>query len=52
MVILWVRSSVLRYGKDELLFETTKDWIGKEWPFNQVAYPGREIKWSDWKNIK
>jgi len=52
MVILWVRSSVLRYGKDELLFETTKDWIGKEWPFNQAAYPGRDIKWSDWKNIK
>ncbi len=52
IIICWVRSSVLKYGLDELLYKTTKDWIEKKWPFEQVAYPGREIKWSEWETMK
>ena len=48
-VYLWVRTSELKNGLDELLYETVKTWINEKWQFNNVAYPGREISWNDWK---
>lgn len=48
-VYLWARASELKNGLDELLYETVKNWIKEKWPFYNVAYPGREIGWSDWK---
>ena len=45
-VCLWVRQSELENGLDEVLYTFAKDWIAKNWPFNRVAYPGREIEWN------
>ena len=45
-VYLWVKDSEV--ALDETLFETVKDWINREWPFNRCAYPGRTIAWEDW----
>ena len=45
-VYLWVKDSEV--ALDETLFETVKDWINREWPFNRCAYPGRTITWEDW----
>jgi hypothetical protein len=28
--------------------DAVKKWIEKEWPFKNVAYPGREIEWTKW----
>lgn len=47
-VTMWVRSSVFKEGLDNILFNTVKQWIKTKWPFKKVAYPGREIKWSEW----
>jgi len=45
-VYLWVRKSELDNGLDPILFDAVKNWIEKEWPFKNVAYPGREIEWT------
>ena len=49
---MWVRSSVLDKGFDTILFNTVKRWITEEWPFEKVAYPGREITWEEWELLK
>jgi hypothetical protein len=48
-VYLWVRESEFKNGLDPLLFDAVKKWIEKEWLFNNVAYPGREIEWTKWE---
>lgn len=42
VIYMWVRKSEFDKGLDPILFKTVKEWIGKEWPFKKVIYPGRE----------
>jgi len=49
---MWVRSSVFKEGFDTILFNRVKLWITKDWPFDKVAYPGREITWKEWELLK
>jgi hypothetical protein len=42
-VWLWVRASELASGLDGLLYGTVRRWIEERWPFDRVAYPGREL---------
>lgn len=28
--------------------ETLKSWLKDKWPFENIAYPGREISWKEW----
>ena len=51
-VHMWVRTSVLNNGLDTILFDSVKQWILKDWPFKNVAYPGREINWNEWDSMK
>ena len=48
---MWIRSSELGRGLDSILFDSVKKWISENWPFQKVAYPGREISWEKWKLI-
>ena len=50
-ITMWVRSSVVEDGLDTILFDFVKEWISKNWPFRKVAYPGREINWTEWESI-
>jgi len=43
-IYLWARTSELKSGLEELLFETVKNWIEEKWPFNKVAFAGVEIE--------
>ena len=47
-IYMWVRESEFALGLDSILFNTVKEWINKDWPFDKVAYPGRTIDWKDW----
>ena len=47
-VYMWVRKSAFDEGLDQALFKTVKDWIKDKWPFEKVAYPGRDIEWDAW----
>jgi len=48
-IYMWVRQSEISTELDGHLFDTVKDWISAKWPFINVAYPGREINWSEWQ---
>ncbi len=50
-VYMWVRQSEVQTGLDAYLFDTVQEWIDSKWPFNSVAYPGREIAWNEWQNL-
>ena len=43
VVFMWVRDSAYNAGLDEVLYSFVKDWLDEKWPFQRVAYPGREI---------
>ena len=47
-VQMWVRASERSTGLDDRLFTTVRDWIARDWPFEHVAYPGREITREEW----
>jgi hypothetical protein len=47
-VYLWARQDELDTGLDEALLAVVEKWIQEAWPFNQVAYPGRQISWEDY----
>lgn len=51
-VYMWVRKSAYDDGIDPVLFDVVKKWIEEKWPFNKVAYPGRDIDWKTWKSLK
>jgi hypothetical protein len=50
-VYLWVRESEFNDGLDPVLYDTVKNWVKEEWPFNKVAYPGRDIDWTTWESL-
>ena len=47
-VSMWVRTSEAETGLDAHLYDTVRRWIAEAWPFENPAYPGREIPWQDW----
>ena len=52
VVYLWARESVLGSPPDELLYDTVSQWMATEWPFENVAFPGRNIDWESWDEIE
>ena len=50
-VYLWVREAELGSPSDNRLFEVVDDWLAAEWPFENVAFPGRSIVWDQWNAI-
>jgi hypothetical protein len=51
VVYLWARQSELAGGLEVRLYNAVKDWLAQEWPFKNVAFPGRDITWDDWAAI-
>jgi hypothetical protein len=47
-VQMWVRASEATSGLDERLYATVREWIDRDWPFESVAYPGRQISREAW----
>lgn len=50
-VYLWARASELPNGLEDRLFAAVRDWISKDWPFRQPAFPGRSIPHEDWRAL-
>jgi hypothetical protein len=38
----WVRKSCVEEGLDVVLYDAFKSWLAREWPFRNVAFPGRD----------
>jgi hypothetical protein len=47
-VFYWARQTELASGLEEHLGATVRRWIAEAWPFERVAYPGRDVAWADW----
>ncbi len=50
-VYVWAREDALGSGLEEELDEFSHHWIEMAWPFESVAWPGREIGWAEWKSL-
>lgn len=48
MVRLWVTKADYEAGFDAELYAWVVQWMRSDWPFANVAYPGRAIDWSTW----
>jgi len=51
-ITMWVRASEIDKGLDPILFDSVKKWISEDWPFEKVAYLGRQISLEQWKGMK
>jgi len=49
IIMMWVRQSEVPNGLDKILFSIIKKWIQEKWPFNKVAYPGRDVSWDEFE---
>lgn len=49
MVYMWVRADEVSGGLDEHVESIVRHWISTVWPFERVAYPGRDIPWDEWR---
>lgn len=52
VIYMWMRTSTLKDGMDKILYQMVQNWVDKEWPFKNIAYPGREIPWEKWDELK
>ena len=50
-VFYWVRTSALQDGLDKAVGDFVKWWLADIWPFDAVAYPGREVSWEDFAEL-
>ncbi len=48
----WVRASAVAGGLDERLGAAFRAWLRDAWPFARVAFPGRDIPWSEWRQLR
>ena len=48
---MWVRADMLDSGLDEHLEATVKAWLEEDWPFDQVAYPGRGMTFEEFERL-
>ncbi|WP_285712239.1 twin-arginine translocation pathway signal protein [Erythrobacter oryzae] len=47
-VVMWVTAAEYEAGFDAELYAWTQKWLARDWPFSNVAYPGRAIAWEQW----
>jgi hypothetical protein len=47
-VYYWVSDAAIDRGLAEAIETACREWIGTEWPFERVAYPGRDVPWGEW----
>jgi hypothetical protein len=48
----WVRDSERAQGLDAGLGAFVHPWLSEVWPLRRVAYPGRDIAWTDWEALE
>ena len=47
-VSLWARQSELASGLEARLHAAVREWLVREWPFKNFAFPGRDVDWATW----
>ena len=49
---MWVREDVLETGLDQGLYQTVKTWLEEDWPFTEIAYPGRDMSFDEYNRLR
>lgn len=47
----WIRTSHAA-ALDRPLFQVFKSWLQADWPFQAVAFPGRELSWDEVESLR
>ena len=47
-VTFWSRGEP---GLEERLERVVRGWLSTAWPFERVAFPGRDIPWDQWRSL-
>ena len=47
-LFLWVRRDAVSDDLEGTVLQEVKKWTREEWPFQNPAWPGREIPWEEW----
>jgi hypothetical protein len=47
-VFWWARQDELASGLEEELGAAARGWVEREWPFERVAFPGRDQPWDEY----
>src|SRR3954466_256316 len=50
-VFWWARQDELANGPGEAGGEGARAWLEAEWPFDRVAYPGRDQTWAEYRAL-
>ncbi len=48
----WVRTGADANARDHELGQHLRDWLKRDWPFQAVAFPGRDIPWPEWTRLQ
>ncbi len=51
-VYFWARQSELAGGLETQLELALKNWLDQRWPFENVAFPGKDIAWAEWNAME
>jgi hypothetical protein len=51
MVFYWVRSGPEAEVRDAELGTRIRNWLANVWPFDKVAYPSRDMTWTQWRSL-
>jgi len=51
VVRMWVTQADYDAGFDAELYKWVVAWVRKDWPFRNVAFPGRSIDWATWDKM-
>jgi len=51
MVFYWARGDEWGEGLEAKIGREFRDWLKRDWPFRSIAFPGRDIRWSDWTKL-
>ncbi len=52
VVQMWVTKAEYDAGFDAELYAWVQGWMRNDWPFRNVAYPGRAIPWEKWDALE
>ena len=48
-VYFWVSNAGTERGLCDAIEARVRRWVVEDWPFDAVAYPGRDVPWSEWE---
>lgn len=48
----WGRGDRMSSGLDERIGQAFRNWLLRDWPFKNVAFPGRDISWDKWSSLE